>query len=346
MYIKRRDDNEELIHQIESQSQKHKPGFDSSDSSFKGPTSKTIEKPPEYALSAIPPKEPSRMTKPTLAERRNRPPHAPLGRSPSEALKKSTYPFPFGDKFRAEESMTSLSLPNSATKAVSANIVHQKSPIGSQFSDQASIYSISSFHSEEAKVENANTARLSRPTTFYNMYSNGAEGHSNVDLPSQPQPAPQRGQSKKSKPFGLGLGSLRRNKFDLQVPTSTVRGVEVPPPLFSPALQRQQCDNENPFTTPPKTQPPPPKNPFSTPSASAEERRNPFEATSSSSTSQPQRPGLATSNSFGKFDFEDVSDDEGIREDIQRHGRKAHSRTLRDSFFDSLDMELGGAGKP
>ncbi|ETN41402.1 uncharacterized protein HMPREF1541_03337 [Cyphellophora europaea CBS 101466] len=321
IYVKRRDADEEMAKEVESQSKNL--GYDGASSSFKS-FSKTDEKESEYVLAAIPPKSSERSqapskgreSKPTIAERRQRD-NMPHKRSPSEALQTSTYPFPFGDKIRAEASVTSLTLPSSASKPVSAVIV-QKSPTRSQYSDAASIYSVSSIHSEEAEVVQASEARRSRPTTFYNLYSGGNDGLSSTNLTEQHA-------------VGRGMGSLRKNKFDLQVST--------PPPAFPVSTSQP---SPNPFTTPPNQGVK--SNPFATPGI--EESRNPFD--SPPDTMSPQRrqnpvsdsgrSAILSGSSFGKFDFE-------IAEENQRSGR-GKSKSLRDSFLNTLDLGLGKSTNP
>jgi hypothetical protein len=308
MYVKRRDGDEEIVREIESQAKKPKPGFESSSTTFKS-IAKSDEKSTEYALSEIPAKANATRRKPSIAERRNRNP-GPLHRSPSEALNKSTYPFPFGDKRGAEASLTNLTLPGSAGKQVSSSIVVQ-SPARSQFSDQASIYSVSSIHSEEAHVERASEARRSRPTTFYNMYSNGQEGVSSVNLvePSMPTRGP---------------GSLQKNKANLQIKAPSAK-LQVPAAHVSPNPFDSSANGRTQAT-----------NPFATPSS--EERKNPFndpkEPRDGGQSQTSNRSDILSGGSFGKFDFE-MSDD---------NNRDANgSRTLRDSFFNSLDLGFGSS---
>jgi hypothetical protein len=320
MYIKRRDGEEEITREVESQPKK--AGFEGSASSFK--TVNRSEKDTEFAMTAIPPKSSQRShtsrdprRKPSLAERRNKDP-AHLGRTPSESMKESTYPFPFGDKRGAEASVTSLTLPSSASKPVSAMIV-QKSPTRSQLSDAGSIYSVSSFNSDEGQMTQASAARRSRPTTFYNLYQNG---QSTVDVTQQPAAS-------------KGQGSLRKNKFNLQVSTPTL---QVPQGQHSP----------NPFATPPASRGQ--QNPFASPNA--EPRQNPFDSVEEPvSPISPQqrynplgqnpnpnarRSDVLSAGSFGKFDFE-------IAQEEQTSGRRP-TRSLRDSFFNSLDLGLGKPG--
>lgn len=318
MYIKRRDEDHEMIREIESQPKKS--GFEGGASSVK--TATKSEKDAEFAMTALPPKSDQRSPRPprehdrrpTLAERRHKDP-AHLARTPSESIKESRYPFPFGDKIGAEASVTSLTLPSSAGKPVSAVIV-QNSPTRTQFSDAGSIYSVSSIHSEEAYVTSASEARLSRPMTFYNLYSGGQDGVSDVNLPKQPA-------------VGRGQGSLRQNKFDLQVTTPTL---QVSGPQPSP----------NPFTTPPGSQGQ--QNPFATPKA--EPKVNPFESADDAfspvspqerlnplaQNPGPRRSEVLSAGSFGKFDFE-------ISQEDQTSGR-VPTRSWRDSFFNSLDTDF------
>lgn len=324
MYIKRRDGDEEIEREIESQSKK--PGFEGGANSFKSvPKS---EKETEFAMTSLPPKHsqhlqpPSRRhdSRPTLAERRQKDPRH-LARSPSEAMKASTYPFPFGDKRGAEASVTSLALPSSAGKPVSAVIV-EKSPTRSLYSDAGSIYSVSSVHSEHVQVANASEVRRSRPTTFYNLYSGNQDGASSVN--ASVKPATSRWQ-----------GSLRKNKFNLQVSTPRL---DVPSGQPSP----------NPFTTPPPTRGQ--TNPFTTPNT--EHRQNPFESVHESlspvSPISPQerydplaqnfstrRPDIMSGSSFGKFDFE-------IAQEGKVAGRRS-TRSLRDSFLNTLDSSFTGS---
>ncbi|KPI40610.1 uncharacterized protein AB675_7547 [Cyphellophora attinorum] len=315
MYIRRRDDDEEMVHGIASQV-KPKPESDSSASSFKTPAQKVSEKTAEYSLTSLPsPQPPPKYTRsnptPTIAARRNNHSAKPLpNTTPSATLNNSSYPFPFGDKNAAEASVTSLALPNSASKPVSAMIV-QPSPVRSQFSEQGSIYSVSSIHSEELQVNRASEARRSRPNTFYNLYTHGAEGHSNTDL----SPAQQA--------VGKGQGSLRRNKFDTRV--------DVPLPLNTQHTKASGA-NENPFTTPSDEI----HNPFNT-STSTIERPNPLRSHPSRKGQNPltQRPGLAKSTgSFGKFDFE-------IDEENRKSSGRRSSGLMRNSFFSGLDLGFG-----
>lgn len=323
LYVKRRDgDDEELESQVK------KPGFEAVASSFKTAADKS-EKDTEFAMTAIPPRPAPRPQpasrghdrRPTIAERRQKETR-PLHRSPSEAMQTSTYPFPFGDKSAAEASVTSLTLPSSAGKPVSAVVV-QRSLSKSQLSDAGSIYSVSSTHSEEAEVVQASEARRSRPTTFYNMYSGGHDGTSSVNLTEQ-------------QPMSRGQGSLRKNKFNLQVTT--------PPPVLPMAGAQP---SPNPFTTPPQTRGA--TNPFTTPGR--EERSNPFESMGEAMSPvspqerynplaqnpNPQRAEIISGSSFGKFDFE-------IGDEQQNAGRQP-TRSLRDSFFGSLDMGFGKTDK-
>jgi hypothetical protein len=308
IYVKRRDGDEEIVREIESQAKKPKPAFESSSTSFKS-ISKSDEKSAEYALSEIPAKANATRRKPSIAERRNRNPQ-PLHRSPSEALNKSTYPFPFGDKRGAEASLTNLTLPGSAGKQVSSSIVVY-SPARSQFSDQASIYSVSSIHSEEARIERASEARRSRPTTFYNMYSNGQDGVSSANLvePSVPTRGP---------------GSLQKNNNNLQIKAPNAK-LQVPAAHVSP----------NPFNSSPDRRPQS-ENPFETPSP--EERKNPFndpkEPRDGGRSQTSNRSDILSGGSFGKFDFE-------VMDDNNRDGNG--NRTLRDSFFNSLDLGFGSS---
>ena len=310
MYVKRRDEDDDTVREIESQSKKPKMDSESSTSSFKTPTQKASEKASEYALSSLssqpPPPKYTRSNKPTLADRRHQQAQ-PLQRTPSETLNTSSYPFPFGDRRAAEASMTSLALPNSASKPVSAIIVTH-SPARSQFSDQASIYSVSSVRSQEAQIQRASEARLSRPTTFYNLYSGGAEGQSTANL------IPPKSQNL---PVSKSQSSLRPNKLEPRVKvTETVH------------------NSVNPFTTPDTE----PKNPFDT-TTSATERPNPLRSHPSVKYKKDERPrrSLIKSNtsSFGKFDFEIAAEEDSGGK------RRQSSGLLRNSFFTSLDLGIG-----
>jgi hypothetical protein len=134
MYIRRRDDDEEMIHGMATQS-KPKPDYESSASSFKAPKQQVSEKNAAYALSSLsasqpPPKYTKINPTATIASRRNNHSAKPLPHTTTSAtLTNSSYPFPFGDKNAAEASVTSLALPNSASKPVSAMIRNKAASI-------------------------------------------------------------------------------------------------------------------------------------------------------------------------------------------------------------------------
>jgi hypothetical protein len=153
-------------------------------------------------------------------------------------------------------------------------------------------------------------ARWSRPNTFYNLYTHGAEGHSNTDLIPAQQPS------------GKGQGSLRRNKFDTQV--------DVPLPLNTQHTKGSRHDH-NPFSTPPHET----SNPFDT-TAAGIERPNPLRSHPSRKGQNPrtQRPLVKSGTSFGKFDFE-------IDEDNRKSSGRRSSGLMRNSFFSGLDLGFG-----